>query len=145
MAVIISYSKGKREYLEKLYKDKILGLNSTIDNKDQALFFAALGIDNPTKLPSRDSSGWFRLESIKTSADKALMSCPLLGTASNDKEVDEYTDLDACMDYIEKCAENGFSVLEEKIEKADGDNDLIERRMLKNLDFLYTNNVENDI
>ncbi len=145
MAQIIFYSKGKREYLQQLYSDHILGLSSTIDNKDQALFIAALGIDNPKKLSSRDQSGWFRLESIKAAHDKALMSCPLLGIAKDDNEIDEYSNLEKCMEYIEKCAENGFDVLKKKIEEADGDNAMLERRMLKDLDLLYTSTVENDI
>jgi len=145
MSQIIFYSKGKREYLQKLYSDHILGLNSTIDNKDQALLIAVLGMNNPQKLTSRDPGGWFRLESIKAAHDKALLSCPLLGSANTDQEVDEYADLEKCMDYIEECAETGFAVLKEKIESADGDNTILERRMLKELDLLYTKNVENDI
>ena len=49
------------------------------------------------------------------------------------------------MEYVEKCAESGFRILEKKLEDCGDDNDLLERRMLKELDLLYTSSVENDI
>ena len=55
------------------------------------------------------------------------------------EELEEY------MNYVEKCAESGFKVIEKKIEESNGDNELIERKMLKELDLLYMVNVENDI
>lgn len=149
--IIVNYSKGRREYLAHLYeyanRHGAFGLSSTIDNKEQALFLAALGMDNPVELSSKkDEGGWFRTESVtKYAKDVAMMSSFLLGTATSDSDVDRYTDLDEYMNYVEKCAEGGFGVIEKKLEDANGDNELLERKMLKELDLLYTVNVENDI
>lgn len=144
---IVNYNKGRREFLDSLHNDGILGLTSTIDNKEQALFLAALGCNSPVPLSSKkDEGGWFRTESVvKYSKDVAMMSCILLGTAQTDEDYDKFSQLEAYMDHVEQCAENGFQILEKKLKEANGDNNLLERRMLKELDLLYTTVVENDI
>ncbi len=144
---IVDYSKGRREYLDYLHTKGIFGLSRSIDNKEQALFLAALGCDHPVPLSSKkDEGGWFRTESVtKYSKDVAMMSCLLLGTAKTDDDFDKFSQLEAYMDYVEQCAESGFRVIERKLEECGDDNDLLERRMLKELDLLYTSVVENDI
>lgn len=144
---IVNYSKGRREFLDSLHRKEILGLTATIDNKEQALFLAALGCDSPVPLSSeKDEGGWFRTESVvKYANDVAMMSCILLGTAKTDDDYDKFSQLDAYMDHLEQCAESGFRILEKKLEDASEDNNLLERRMLKELDLLYTALVENDI
>jgi len=95
---------------------------------------------------SKDPGGWFRTDSVtKYSHDVAMLSCLLLGTAKNDEEYDVYSQLEMYMDYVEQCAESGFRVLEQKIADADDDNNLLERTWLKELDFMYTKLVENDL
>ena len=69
----------------------------------------------------------------------------LLGIATTDEEINQYADLDKSIELCEQCAETGFDILKQQYEKADGDAELFERRMLKALDLLYTQNVENDI
>ena len=144
---IVNYNKGRREFLDSLHNDGVLGLTSTIDNKDQALFLAALGCNSPIPLSGKkDEGGWFRTESVvKYSKDVAMMSCILLGTAQTDEDYDKFSQLEAYMDYVEQCAESGFQILERKLNEANGDNNLLERRMLKELDLLYTTVVENNI
>lgn len=144
---IVNYNKGRREYLEYLHNEGVFGLASSIDNKDQALFLAALGCNSPIPLSSKkDEGGWFRTDSVvKYSKDVAMMSCILLGTAQTDEDYDRYSQMDSYMDYIEQCAESGFQIIEKKLQEVNGDNNLLERRMLKELDLLYTTLVENDI
>ena len=88
--------------------------------------------------------GEYRKSYIK-STDKALWAAVLLGTAKNDEEIDQYADLDKSVELCEQCAESGLEILKQQYEKADGDSDLLERRMLKNLDLLYTQMIESDI
>lgn len=144
---IVDYSKGRREFLDSLHAKGVFGLSRSIDNKEQALFLAALGCDSPVPLSSKkDEGGWFRTESVtKYSKDVAMMSCILLGTAKNDDEYDKFSQLEEYMSYVEQCAESGFRIVEKKLEESNDDNDLLERRMLKELDLLYTAVVENDI
>ncbi len=144
---IVDYCKGRREYLDGLHEKGIFGLSSSIDNKDQALFLAALGCDQPVPLiGKKDEGGWFRTESVtKYSKDVAMISCLLLGTAKTDEDFERFSQLDAYMEYLEQCAENGFRIVEKKLDECGGDNDLLERRMLKELDLLYTSLVDNDI
>lgn len=142
---IINYKKGRREFLDKLYEDGIFGLSRSMDNKDQAIFFASLGADDPVPFQSPDPGGWFRTESVRTAADKAMMSIALLGTFNSDEDIDKFSDYDTYMDYFEQCAEKGFQIIEEKASDAGYDNTLLERRVLKELDLLYIKIVENDI
>ena len=69
----------------------------------------------------------------------------LLGTATNDEEINQYADLDKSIELCEQCAETGFEYLKQQYDKAEGDGDLFERRMLKALDLLYTQVVEDTI
>lgn len=144
---LVDYNKGRREYLDFLHEKGIFGLSRSIDNKEQALFLAALGCETPVPLSNKkDEGGWFRTESVtKYSKDVAMMSCLLLGTAKTDEEYDKFSQLEEYMNYIEQCAESGFKVIEQKLEECGEDPNLLERRMLKELDLLYTTVVENDI
>lgn len=144
--IIFDYSKGKREYLETLYSESVLGLSKTIENKDVAMFIAALGIDSPTEITQRDGGGWFRVENVtRYSDDKAFICSFLLGTAKTDEEVNQFSKLEEYINYMERCAENGFHVLNEMIQDVNGNNELLERKLMQHLDFLYIKNVENDI
>ena len=133
-----------RTFLEEMKKKDILGFGeSIIDTKDVFLLAVALGVNSPAEsFKSRD--GYFRLQYLKT-ADKALLGSVLLGKAETDAEIDEYADLGKSIDLCELCAETGFQVLQSKVNNADGDSDLLERRLLRELDLLYTKNVENEL
>ena len=49
------------------------------------------------------------------------------------------------MDLCEQCAEAGFKNLRERILDAGKDRDIVERRLMKELDMLYMTLVEADI
>ena len=102
----------------------------------------ALGLTNPAELPNK--KGLFLNTALKT-ADKALFACALLGGLSEDADVDTYANFDASADFCEQCAEAGYQVLLKKYNDAGCDEELLERRMMKELEMLYTKNVENDI
>ena len=133
-----------RVFLEEMKSKDLLGFGeSIIDTKDAFLLAVALGINNPAdKVKNRD--GFFRLQYLKT-ADKALIGSVLLGTASSDEEIDDASDLSKSLDLCELCAETGFQTLQAKVNDAGCDNDLLERRLLKQLDLLYVQRIENDI
>lgn len=130
-----------REFIDDLKKKDLLGFEM-VENKDSFLIAVALGLQSPSQLKSKD--GWFLLKNLK-SADKALLSSVLLGTANSDEEIDAYADLDKNLGQCEQCAEAGFAILQKKINDANGDEDILEARLLKELDLLYTKVVENDI
>lgn len=143
---IVYYNEGRREFLQMLSDKKILGFETSIENKAQAVFFAALGIDNPTELTKRDNSGWIRSSYIQGySKDKAEVSLFMLGNAATDDDLEEAVQFDNYAEYFEKCAEGGFNELSQKLEDSDWDNEMLERRMLKELDLLYNLNVKSII
>ena len=53
--------------------------------------------------------------------------------------------LDKSIELCDQCAETGFEILKQQYDKAEGDAELFERRMMKALDLLYTQMIENDI
>lgn len=142
---IIYYGEGRRELLNDFYKNNIFGLSPAIGNKDQAFFIASWGIGAPESYKKRDNSGWIRSDYIKFAEEKAIMSAPLLSTAVTDDDIGDFAEYGVYKDYFEKCVEKGFQVIEEKVKEAGWDNNLLERRVLSELDLLYTNYIENDI
>ena len=142
---IIYYGEGRRDFLTRLFEKGIFGLSQSISNKDQAFFIASWGIVDPKDYKKRDNSGWIRSDYIKFAEEKALMSTPLLASALNDEEVGEYAEYGIYKTHFEKCIEKGFQVIEEKVEDAHWDNNLLERRVLSDLDLLYTKYIENNI
>lgn len=130
-----------RDLAKALQEKKILGLD-TASNLSFFLFTMALGINTPVELQSRD--GFIRYEYCKTK-DKALLSCALLGNAKSDDEVERYIEFDTCTDYCEQCAESGIAKLQKMYNDAECDEELLERRMLTELDKMYSALVESDI
>ena len=134
-------SSQYREVVDGLKKNDVLGLN-IVEGKDIFMLAVALGLDNPTQL--KNKIGLFLNTALKT-ADKALMASVLLGTVTDDSQLDEYADQDLSVDLCEQCAESGYQLLLKKYNDADCDPDLMERRMIKELELLFIKNVEADI
>ena len=65
-------------------KKDVLGLN-IVEGKDAFMLAVALGIDKPSELKNR--VGLFLNTALKT-ADKALLASVLLGTVSDDADID---------------------------------------------------------
>ena len=139
---IIYINEQYRSFIDELKVNDVLGFK-LLDNKESFMLAVALGINQPTECKKK-RFGWTRKSYIKT-ADKAMWASVLLGIATTDEEINQYADLDKSIELCEQCAETGFDILKQQYEKADGDAELFERRMLKALDLLYTQNVENDI
>lgn len=139
---IIYINEQYRSFIDELKANDVLGFK-LLDNKESFMLAVALGVNQPTECKKK-RFGWTRKSYIKT-ADKAMWASVLLGTATTDEEINQYADLDKSIELCEQCAETGFDILKQQYEKAEGDAEVFERRMLKALDLLYTQNVENDI
>lgn len=63
----------------------------------------------------------------------------------SNSDVDAFADIEKALDLCEQCAESGFKDLRKRIIDAGKDREILERRMMKELDLLYTTNVEADI
>jgi len=120
-----------------------LGLN-VIDRKEAFTLAVALGCDSPRKIDNPYSPGLILTKSFNTS-DLATISSTLLGNAQTDEEVEQATNLDNIIAHTEQCAESGFDILWKEIDSAEGDEDLLERRLLSQMDTWYKANVENPI
>ena len=134
-------SSQYRSAVDALKESDVLGMK-IVDGKDIFMLAVALGLDDPSQ--PRNKIGLFLNTALKTS-DKALMASVLLGTVNDDSNLDEYADFDKSADLCEQCAETGYQVLLRKYNDADCDSDLLERRMIKELEFLFAKNVESDI
>lgn len=134
-------SSQYRGVVDELKKNDVLGLN-IVEGKDIFMLAVALGLDDPT--PLKNKVGLFLNTALKT-ADKALMASVLLGTVTDDARLDEFADQDMSADLCEQCAEAGYQLLLKKYNDADCDPDLMERRLIKELELLFMKNVEADI
>ena len=131
-----------RAFLDEMKRKNIL-FDSIAENKDLFLMAVALGINSPADgVAARD--GFILLKSLKTS-DKALLGSVLLKKAETDEQIDECSDFDKSLDLCELCAETGFGVLQSKVNDAGWDSDLLARRLLNELDFLYTKQIADDV
>ena len=134
-------SSQYRTTIDELKKNDVLGLN-IVEGKDIFMLAVAMGLNDPAPLKNR--IGLFLNTALKT-ADKALMASVLLGTVTDDIQLDEFSDHEQSADLCEQCAETGYQLLLKKYNDADCDSDLMERRIIKELEMLYIKNVEADI
>ena len=82
-------SSQYRVVVDDTKEKDVLGLG-LVEGKDTLMLAVALGLANPTQLPNR--VGLFLNTALKTT-DKALMSSVLLGTVTEDDEIDAFADL----------------------------------------------------
>jgi len=127
--------------IDELKENDVLGLNIA-EGKDIFMLAVALGLDSPTQLKNR--VGLFLNTALKT-ADRALIASVLLGTATDDTQLDQFANFDASADLCEQCAETGYQMLQKKYNEANCDITIFERRLIKELELLYTKNVLGDI
>lgn len=127
--------------VDELKEQDVLGLNIA-EGKDIFMLAVALGLENPAQLKNR--VGLFLNTALKT-ADRALIASVLLGTATDDSQLDQMADFDASADLCEQCAEAGYQILQKKFNEANCDITIFERRLIKELELLYTKNVLGDI
>ena len=137
----VNVSPDYKKVIDGLKEKDVLGIKIS-ENKDVFMLAVALGLGEPTPLKKKD--GLFLYTALKT-ADRALISSALLGSISNDEEIDSLANIDACTEFCEQCAEAGYLMLQKKYNDAGCDEELLERRMLKDLELLYNRNVAADI
>ena len=127
--------------MDELKKKDVLGLNLA-EGKDIFMLAVALGLNSPAQLKSKE--GLFLNTALKT-ADRALMASVLLGTVTDEAQLDEYANLELSADLCEQCAEAGYQVLQRLYNDADCNADLLERRLLRDMELLYMRYIEADI
>lgn len=139
-----------RFYYSKTFKDfnKNLGdgvYNNPIGLKDISkleLFKIAVsfGLDDPKEFTTA-KEGLFLMKDLKTTKDEALLNTILLGTATTNDEIDDYTSVEKNYDQSELCANSGFPKLIKIVEDSK-DEDLLQKQMIAYLDKLYQRNVK---
>lgn len=118
----------------------ILDLEAT-PNKEIFFLTMALGMDEPKKLPTK-KTGWILFKTFDT-RDQALIQALRLGAEDvNEENINDFTNFDKCIDYAEQCSEAGFKKLRQMVLEADGDNGILQDRLMVELDRLYRQNVE---
>lgn len=126
--------------LKKIDEENILGchLVKAID-----IFFlaVALGMEKPVDIKGK-KDGYFQVHNNIGTQEKSLFASLLLGKIENQKDVDKYANAQVNYDEAERCAESGFLILNEKIEAANGDEELLEKRLISELNLLYEKNVK---
>ena len=135
-------SSEYKSAIEGLREKDVLGIQ-IVENKEIFMLAVALGIANPSPLKKR-GEGLSLYTALKT-ADKALIASVLLGTAKDNNDIDSLADFDASAELCEQCAETGYTELQKKYNDAGCDEELLERRMIKDLEMRYNKIVADDI
>ena len=128
--------------LKECDEKNYLGIHM-METKDVFLLAVALGLNTPEEMQGK-KDGYFLLKNVK-SYDLALFASILLGKPENRDAVDRYANPEANYDEAERCAEAGFKKLKELIESAGGDEELLTKRTLAQLNMLYQQNVASNM
>lgn len=128
-----------RQFLNDIKANNTLGFNLP-NAKDVFLLAVALGLNSPKDIVGK-KDGYFLLKDVRT-ADKALFASITLGKVTDDKEIDQYAKDEVNYDEAERCAESGFAILKSKIDEAGGNEELLTKRLISELDLLYQKNVK---
>ena len=140
MADRIFISKKNRDLVEKWSNEKTNVLDfKEIENIEKFTFLAALGINEPKEL-DKSKDGYIRYDSIK-SDEKSILSSILLGNAQDD-EIDLFATEEMCYKKSELCAETGFEELEKRIQESQGDEELLCKKLMSEIDLLYESKVK---
>ena len=132
-------NRDYRAFISSLQANNILGTDGA-DAKDIFELAAAIGMYGP--IPAdHNRDGYILTKTIKVE-DKGILDAMYLGTAKETDNIDEMADFDKVIEYTEQCAEAGFAKLKEDVESAGYQNrEIIEKRMINDLDDLYIKNV----
>lgn len=124
-----------------LYRNShMLGLGST-PTKEIFSLTMSLGMDNPQKLPTKNTS-WIRFDTFDMNSI-ALMAALRLGADDiTDANINEHANYNDCMSYANMCSYTGFRKLEQMVKEANYDNDELMAELMAELDRLYRKNVE---
>lgn len=142
MADRIFINKKYKAYIDEWSNDKNILDFKTIENIEKFTIAAALGVNSP-QAATGVREGYVRLQSIPSDS-RAILSSILLGKADS-KEVDGFSNEEACYNAAEECVESGFLILKEKIDQSNGDEDLLCKRLMVEIDRLYETNVKPSI
>lgn len=136
----VYFEFDNREKVNRWKNAHFLGLDSASENKDILFLTMALGMDNPK--PLNKKNGWILYKALNT-ADKAMVRAAKLGAEEiTDDNVNQVSDFDKCMDYVEACSNRGIDKLSQMIEENHENNDELEAILMRELDKLYSQNVE---
>lgn len=131
--------KYKEDLIDKWSGEKNILDFKYIENIEKFTLAAALGIDNPQPIQG-SKEGYVRLASIPSNS-RAILSSILLGKAKND-EIDLFANEESCYEEAEKCVETGLNKLKNIIESANGDENLLCKRLFNEIELLYETNVK---
>lgn len=131
----VYFDLENREKITQWREAHYLGLDNVVENKDILFLTMALGIDNPK--PLKKKNGWILYKALNT-ADKALIRTAALGSKEiTDDNVNQVSDFDHCVDYVEECSNRGMDKLSQMIEENNGNNDELEAVLMNDLERLY--------
>lgn len=138
----VYFEFNNREKVNHWKDAHFLGLDSASENKDILFLTMVLGMDNPK--PLNKKNGWILYKALNTS-DRAMVRTAKLGSEEiTDDNVNQVSDFDKCMDYVEACSNRGIDKLSQMITENNENNDELEAVLMHELDKLYLENVKGD-
>lgn len=143
MRAVLNINKSLRNTVLNDWDDSnVLGFHFAA-NKEIYMLAVALGLDCPEDITTA-KEGYIRTENqtIK-SYDRSLFASILLGTVVDETDIDKYANIEVNYDESERCAEAGFKKLTELIDDVNGDWELLEKRLMSQMNLLYEKNVNN--
>lgn len=137
----IYYPRKYKQFNQSLtnHEIKTLGLDN-LSKLDLFKLAVAYGLDDPKDFDGA-KEGLFLLKDIKSTSDQSLLNTVKLGIAETNDEIDKYCDLELNYSEAERCASSGFGKIKELVE-SNQDEELLIKKMMKELENLYLINVK---
>lgn len=140
----VYFDRENRKIVNHWKDVHFLGLDSASENKDILFLTMVLGMDNPKPIDKKYRDGWILYKALNT-ADRALIRTAKLGAEEiSDDTVNQVSDFDKCMDYVEECSNRGIDKLSQMIEENNENNDELEGVLMQELDRMYLQNVKGE-
>lgn len=136
----LNINKQDRAIIDSWREKNILGFeDNSVNNLEIFIMMAGMGLKEPKPIKSKE--GYIRYEYINTE-DKAFLSSILLGKKiENNEDIDLYANEEKTYEEAEKCATSGIEIFNKIVLDSGHDTELIEKKLLSQLDFLYQTNV----
>ena len=143
----VQLTPNAKEFTDELREKHFLAFSSSggrdenaAQNKDIFLLAVALGRNAPK--PLRRRIGWAQWVTFTDEYQAVLRMLEMIDSGETNMEV--AIQQNKVINRVSEMANKGFEILESRLEAADGDFELLEDRMLNELDGIYRRNILGD-
>lgn len=132
--LVLNISKDAKEIIDKIDKERFLGLNNPETSRtDLFLFAMALGLETDTKIPLSNKEGLTRTSYLIK--DEALLYSVFIDKMGDKNNLEECTEKNKVFELAEEYANTGFDLIKNMMDTKSEQINMLE--MIEELDNKY--------